>query len=204
MQAACGTAGLDNATCRRWCRCPVCCCTLNPPAAVAPLPAAPPLQVSAAAAYVKTGAFDPARTLLLCVAATAIIGWLNLRCCCCNRCRGQLLGSCLGPLCRVYACKASSHRWPTHAPAQCPPTMPSPTPTLLYSNDVFDSMTGVDKTKPESMVNMLGGNVKLVFGLATVLLLGGTGLLFWLLQSVVSRVLGGEADDGWVVCMLHY
>lgn len=43
-----------------------------------PLPAAP--QVSAAAAYVQTGAFDPVRTLLLCVAATAIIGWLNLRC----------------------------------------------------------------------------------------------------------------------------
>jgi hypothetical protein len=37
------------------------------------------LQVSAAAAYVKTGAFDPARTLLLCLAATAIIAWLNLR-----------------------------------------------------------------------------------------------------------------------------
>lgn len=38
------------------------------------------LQVSAAAAYMQTGTFDPARTLLLCLAATAIIGWLNLRC----------------------------------------------------------------------------------------------------------------------------
>lgn len=38
-----------------------------------------PPQVSAAAAYVQTGAFAPARTLLLCLAATAIIAWLNLR-----------------------------------------------------------------------------------------------------------------------------
>jgi hypothetical protein len=38
-----------------------------------------PVQVSAAAAFVKTGAFDPARTLLLLLAATAIIAWLNLR-----------------------------------------------------------------------------------------------------------------------------
>lgn len=38
------------------------------------------LQVSAASAYVQTGTFDVVRTLLLCVAATAVIGWLNLRC----------------------------------------------------------------------------------------------------------------------------
>ena len=44
------------------------------PAAARSLP-----QVSAASAYVQTGAFNPARTLLLCLAATAIIGWLNLR-----------------------------------------------------------------------------------------------------------------------------
>lgn len=92
-----------------------------------------PILVSAASAYVQTGAFDFVRTLLLCVAATAVIGWLNL------------------------------------------------------SNDVFDAATGVDRSnKPESVVNLLGGDrraAQLVFAAATALLLGGAGLLFWLLQT---------------------
>ena len=51
---------------------------------------------------------------------------------------------------------------------------------------MFDGVTGVDKTKPESVVNLLGGNARLVFLAATVLLLAGGGLLFWLLESAVS------------------
>jgi len=50
-------------------------------------------------------------------------------------------------------------------------------------------MTGVDRAnKPESVVALLGGNARLVFGLATALLLAGGGLLFWLLQSAVRRL----------------
>lgn len=52
------------------------------------------LQVSAAAAFVQTGAFDPARTLLLCLAATAIIGWLNLRCEAGQTCRSTFFWKC--------------------------------------------------------------------------------------------------------------
>lgn len=49
-------------------------------------------------------------------------------------------------------------------------------------------MTGVDRSnKPESVVALLGGNARLVFALATALLLAGGGLLFWLLQSAVRR-----------------
>ncbi|KAI3438518.1 hypothetical protein D9Q98_000946 [Chlorella vulgaris] len=107
-----------------------------------------PILVSAAAAYVQTGAFNPVRTLLLCVAATAIIAWLNL------------------------------------------------------SNDVFDGVTGVDKTKPESMVNMLGGNARLVFLLATAFLAAGGGLLVWLLQGagnpLAPRMLGAAVAMGYV------
>ncbi|EFN57404.1 hypothetical protein CHLNCDRAFT_48633 [Chlorella variabilis] len=107
-----------------------------------------PILVSAAAAYVQTGAFAPARTLLLCLAATAIIAWLNL------------------------------------------------------SNDVFDSVTGVDKTKPESVVNLLGGDARLVFLLATAMLAAGTGLLFWLLHGVgnplAARMLYAAIAMGYV------
>ena len=52
---------------------------------------------------------------------------------------------------------------------------------------MFDGVTGVDKTKPESVVNLLGGNARLVFLIATVLLVAGGGLLFWLLESAVSQ-----------------
>lgn len=50
------------------------------------------VQVSAASAYVQTGAFDFVRTLLLCVAATAVIGWLNLRWAVTQRCSECLPG----------------------------------------------------------------------------------------------------------------
>jgi hypothetical protein len=92
-----------------------------------------PILVSATAAFVYTGAFAPLRTLGLCVAAVAIIAWLNL------------------------------------------------------SNDVFDSLTGVDKgrNKPESIVN-LTQKPRLVFLAAHVLLLTGAGIMFHLMSSVVS------------------
>lgn len=83
-----------------------------------------PILVSAAAAYIESGAVDLGRTALFCVAAVCIIAWLNL------------------------------------------------------SNDVFDSATGVDKTKPESVVNLLGGNRKAVFLAATAFLATGVLLLF--------------------------
>ena len=49
---------------------------------------------------------------------------------------------------------------------------------------MFDWATGVDGrgNKPESVVALLGGNVRAVFALATAVLAGGAGLLFWLLQ----------------------
>jgi hypothetical protein len=90
-----------------------------------------PILVTAVAAWANTGAFDPLRTLGLCIAAISIIAWLNL------------------------------------------------------SNDVFDSATGVDKTKPESVVNLTGSRRR-VFVLAHIFLLAGAGLLFSLLSSVVS------------------
>ena len=142
-----------------------------------------PILVSAAAAYVKTGACDPTRTLLLCVAATAIIGWLNLRC---GAGRGRGCGQ---------AGQAAAN---LHGSPCCRPCSPCTSPTLrpcalqplppLGSNDVFDGLTGVDKSKPESMVAMLGGNARLVFGLATALLLGGASLLYWLLQAAVRAL----------------
>lgn len=65
------------------------------------------------------------------------------------------------------------------------------------SNDVFDGMTGVDRSnKPESVVALLGGNARLVFGLATALLLAGGGLLFWLLQSAVRQPARGRCLGG--------
>ena len=89
-----------------------------------------PVIVSAMAAWVHSGYINPLRTLGFCVAAIAIIGWLNL------------------------------------------------------SNDVFDSTTGVDKTKPESVVNLTGSR-KRVLLVAVALLLSGGGLLFKLLSTVV-------------------
>lgn len=56
---------------------------------------------------------------------------------------------------------------------------------LNLSNDVFDSMTGVDKTKDESVVNLTGSRRR-VFVAAHVVLLGGAALLFNLLSAVVS------------------
>lgn len=107
-----------------------------------------PILVSAAAAYVYTGAFAPLRTLGLCIGAVAVIAWLNL------------------------------------------------------SNDVFDSMTGVDKTKLESVVN-LTGNRLLVFAVAHVALAIGGGLLFYLVSSVVRLftpfVFGGGGGDTYII-----
>lgn len=58
---------------------------------------------------------------------------------------------------------------------------------LNLTNDVFDSFTGVDKNKHESVVN-LTGNRTAVFLIASGLLVAGGGLLFWLLRSVESFV----------------
>jgi 1,4-dihydroxy-2-naphthoate phytyltransferase len=88
-----------------------------------------PVIVSAMAAWVDTGFLDPIRTLGFCLAAVAIIAWLNL------------------------------------------------------SNDVFDSTTGVDKTKPESVVNLTGSRIK-VLVVAVAFLFAGSGLLFSLLSTV--------------------
>lgn len=60
---------------------------------------------------------------------------------------------------------------------------------LNLSNDVFDSVTGVDKSKKESVVN-LSGNRTMVFLIANALLLVGAGLLFYMIQStLVAKML---------------
>ena len=56
---------------------------------------------------------------------------------------------------------------------------------LNLSNDVFDSATGVDDKKVESVVN-LTGDWKKVFAVANVCLFIGAGILFNTLSSVVS------------------
>lgn len=56
---------------------------------------------------------------------------------------------------------------------------------LNLSNDVFDSATGVDETKVESVVN-LTGDWKKVFAVANVCLFIGAGILFNTMSSVVS------------------
>jgi hypothetical protein len=148
-----------------------------------------PAQVSAAAAFVKTGAFNPARTLLLLLAATAIIAWLNLRW------AGWFTYSTVEGAWRLASPPAAHcDTLPSGAAAAAgkaaSPHLPSSTAAFLLlpacSNDVFDSVTGVDTTKPESVVNLLGGNARLVFLIATTLLVAGGGLLFWLLESAVS------------------
>jgi len=104
-----------------------------------------PVLVSATAAFVYTGAFQPLKTLGLCIAAIAIIAWLNL------------------------------------------------------SNDVFDSSTGVDRNKPESVVN-LTGNWKKVFLVANVFLLIGAGLLF----SIVSSVVRFHENSCWYIVSMAF
>ena len=52
------------------------------------------------------------------------------------------------------------------------------------SNDVFDSSTGVDKTKPESVVNLMGSKY-LVLAIAIACLLFGTGTLYYITATVV-------------------
>jgi hypothetical protein len=91
-----------------------------------------PVLVSATAAFVHFGAFQPLKTLGLCIAAIAIIAWLNL------------------------------------------------------SNDVFDAATGVDKNKPESVVNLVG-NWRKVFLASNVFLLMGVGILFSIVSAVVRH-----------------
>lgn len=62
---------------------------------------------------------------------------------------------------------------------------------MNLSNDVYDSMTGVDAGKKESVVNLTGSRRR-VLALATALLLGGGGLLFRLLSAAdpaASRML---------------
>ena len=92
-----------------------------------------PVLVSATAAFCHFGAFNPLKTLGLCVAAVAIIAWLNL------------------------------------------------------SNDVFDSATGVDKNKSESVVNLVGGNWRSVFAAANVFLFVGVALLFGIVSAVPNE-----------------
>lgn len=89
-----------------------------------------PVLLSATAAFVYTGAFQPLKTLGLCVASAAIIAWLNL------------------------------------------------------SNDVFDSATGVDKNKAESVVN-LTGDWRKVFLIANAFFILGVGILFSIVAQVV-------------------
>ena len=72
---------------------------------------------------------------------------------------------------------------------------------LNLSNDVFDSMTGVDATKEESVVNLTGSRVR-VFLAAHALLLSGGGLLFALMRSVVSGRPAGNGEPGaWESCL---
>ena len=59
---------------------------------------------------------------------------------------------------------------------------------LNLSNDVFDSATGVDKTKEESVVN-LTGDWKKVFLAANLFLIVGVSLLFSIISSVVRLLL---------------
>ena len=66
---------------------------------------------------------------------------------------------------------------------------------LNLSNDVFDSVTGVDVTKEESVVNLTGSRVR-VFLAAHALLFAGGGLLFALMRSVVSRAAAAAALEG--------
>ena len=89
-----------------------------------------PVLLSATAAFVYTGSFQPLKTLGLCVASAAIIAWLNL------------------------------------------------------SNDVFDSATGVDKNKAESVVN-LTGDWRKVFVIANAFFILGVGILFSIVAQVV-------------------
>ena len=55
---------------------------------------------------------------------------------------------------------------------------------LNLSNDVFDSATGVDKSKPESVVNLMGDWRKVIVA-AHIFLFLGSGLLFSIMSSVV-------------------
>lgn len=95
-----------------------------------------PVLLSATAAFVYTGAFQPLKTLGLCIASAAIIAWLNL------------------------------------------------------SNDVFDSATGVDKNKAESVVN-LTGDWRKVFLIANAFFILGVGILF----SIIAQVVRCFVDD---------
>ena len=52
-----------------------------------------------------------------------------------------------------------------------------------HSNDAFDSATGVDRTKRESVVNLTGGKHGLVLLVANLFLLAGAGLLTRLIAS---------------------
>jgi hypothetical protein len=56
---------------------------------------------------------------------------------------------------------------------------------LNLSNDVFDSITGVDKNKRESVVALTGSRGAVFVAAHAALAIGG-GLLFWLLQPMVS------------------
>ncbi|KAI8111288.1 hypothetical protein M9434_004860 [Picochlorum sp. BPE23] len=91
-----------------------------------------PVLLSATAAFVYTGAFQPLKTLGLCIASAAIIAWLNL------------------------------------------------------SNDVFDSATGVDKNKAESVVN-LTGDWRKVFLIANAFFILGVGILFSIIAQVPNE-----------------
>jgi 2-carboxy-1,4-naphthoquinone phytyltransferase len=54
---------------------------------------------------------------------------------------------------------------------------------LNLSNDYFDASTGVDRSKPESVVNLLGGNKSLVGRAALACFVTGAGLLSCLLAQ---------------------
>ena len=48
---------------------------------------------------------------------------------------------------------------------------------LNLSNDAWDASTTVDATKPESVVNLMGGNAKVVHAMAWAALLAGSGVV---------------------------
>lgn len=72
-----------------------------------------------------------------------------------------------------------------------PPFLLPPSPPPPCSNDAFDSATGVDRTKRESVVNLTGGKQGLVLLLANLFLLAGAGLLTRLVASAANGQAAG-------------
>ncbi|GIL80478.1 hypothetical protein Vretifemale_9679 [Volvox reticuliferus] len=119
-----------------------------------------PVLVAAACVFFEFGVLPWGRVMGFVLAAILVIAWLNLRC----QVRHTII----------------------------PGVAPSPIPVRLIdfanddSNDAFDAHTGVDASKPESVVNLLGGgpkNRRAVLLLAKSLLVAGVALLAHLISS---------------------